>query len=36
MVFALALAFRSYYEFDTVDMDAMREAEPAAQTEVDG
>jgi multicomponent Na+:H+ antiporter subunit C len=28
MVFALALAFRSYYELGTVEMDAMRVAEP--------
>jgi len=28
MVFALALAFRSFYELGTVEMDAMRVAEP--------
>jgi len=28
MVFALALAFRSYYELRTIAMDEMREAEP--------
>ncbi len=30
LVFALALAFRSYYVLGTTDMDAMREAEPPA------
>lgn len=30
LVFALTLAFRSYTTFGTIDMDAMRAAEPAA------
>jgi multicomponent Na+:H+ antiporter subunit C len=31
LVFALALAYRSYYRLRTIEMDEMREAEPVAE-----
>jgi multicomponent Na+:H+ antiporter subunit C len=31
LVFALALAYRTYYVLDTTEMDEMREAEPVAE-----